>query len=140
MPRSPVPRIAPASAPKRRAKGAGRRDPSGSLGEVSQVEVDREPDEPSEAQRTADAAAPQLDPVDRAVRPDRVTRREVIGGASGGSCERRGDQGLAFAERFERRESLAPPLFFALMRIAHVASIGGCGAAIQSVKTLTPPP
>src|SRR3954454_24598477 len=140
MPRWPAPRTARASAQKRRARRAGRSLPSGSLGEVGEIQIARERNDAGEAQAAPDAAAPQFDAVKGPVGPDRVARREMIGRPPRGASERRGREGVAFAERLERREGFPPLLFVALPRIVHARSIGRWGGAIQSVKALTPPP
>ena len=83
-PRSPAPRTVLASAPRRRASRADRSHPSGSLGEVREIEIDGERDEADEAQRAADAAAPEFDAIDGAIRPDRIASGKMIGRALGG--------------------------------------------------------
>src|SRR3954471_7329381 len=140
MPRWPAPRTAQASAPRRHARRAGRSLPSGSLGEVGEIQIARERNDAGEGQAAPDAAAPQFDPVNGPVGPDRVARPEVVGGPPGGAGERRRNKGVAFAKRLERRQRLTPLRFVAFPRIFHARSIGRCGGAIQSVKALTPPP
>src|SRR5205085_2769235 len=110
-PRSPAPQTARASAQTRRARQADRSLPSGSLGEIGEVEIDRERNDAGEAQAAPDAAAPQFDAVKGPVGPDRVARREMIGRPPRGASERRGREGVAFAERLERREGFPPLLF-----------------------------
>src|SRR3954470_17968123 len=98
MPRWPAPRTEQASAPTRHAKRAGRSLPSGSLGEIGEVEIDRERNDAGEAQAAPDAAAPQFDAVNGSVGPDPVTRREMIGRPPRSPSERRGREGVALAE------------------------------------------
>src|SRR6476469_9933348 len=107
MPQSPAPRTGQARARKCRAS---RFASSGSLGKISEVEIDRERDDANEAQPAADALPPQLDRIDRSVRPGRVASREVIGRPFGSTRQRGGREGIALAKRFQRPQRLAPLL------------------------------
>src|SRR3954454_22560517 len=98
------------------------------FGEVGEIEIDRQHHETGKAQAPPDAASPQLDLVDRSVRPNRIShgvaRREMIGCAPRRAGERRGRESVAVAQAVERAQRLAPLILLALPWIVHGGSIG----------------
>src|SRR5215212_5682004 len=106
---------------------AAPRQPSGSLlsfmaawspSDIGEIEIDRQRHEADKAQASPDTPAPQLDPVDGAVRPDRIvygiSRAEMSGCTPRRAGERRSREGIAIAQAIERAQRLAPLFFLAL--------------------------
>src|SRR5712691_4333652 len=87
--------------------------------QIGEIEIDGEPDQGEEAQRPADAPAPQLRRIGGAVRTDCVLAAEMVGGAARRAGEGRPGERVVAAQLLERRERLAPARLVAVMVAGH---------------------